>query len=172
VQDAVLRRLIPEDLDFLIEMFLETVSWRDGSPRRSLDEILGEPDLARYVVDWGRDGDAGLVAVLPTGEHLGAAWYRYFTAADPGYGFVAPDVPELGIAVRSEHRGRGIGRTLMLGLLRLATNEGCRAMSLSVEEENRRALGLYEELAFKRVQRVGGSWTMLRSLDPAISAPC
>ncbi len=166
----MLRRLTPRDVDFLIEMFVATLSWRDGSPPRSPEDILGDRDLARYVVDWGRDGDDGIVATFPTGEQVGAAWYRHFTAADHGYGFVGPDVPELGIAVRSDHRGRGIGRALMLSLLRLAADQGCHALSLSVEEENRRALGLYEELGFKRVQRVGDAWTMLRSVGPAISA--
>ena len=167
MNDVVLRRVGPEDTRFLTAMFLETVCWRDGAPRRSLEGILGDPDLARYIEGWGRQGDAGLVGALLTGERVGAAWYRHFTHADHGYGFVAPDVPELGLGVTPEHRGRGIGRALLVGLISLAKSEGCPALSLSVEEDNERAVRLYEDLAFKRVQRVGGAWTMLLTLDRA-----
>ena len=42
------------------------------------------------------------------------AWLRRFTAAEPGYGYVADDVPELSIAVYPEFRRQRVG-TLLLG---------------------------------------------------------
>ena len=43
--------------------------------------------LTRYVDNWGRPGDVAIVA-HETGNRVGAAWMRIFTADEPGYGFV------------------------------------------------------------------------------------
>ena len=145
-------------------MFLETISWRENGPRRSLDEVLATPDLARYVVGWGRAGDAGVIALSNSGERVGAAWYRIFNADDRGYGFVSPDVPELGIATKAEYRGRRLGRRLMESLIRLAMEQNLPGLSLGVEEDNWKALRLYESLGFGRVKRVENAWTMLLTL--------
>lgn len=161
-----LRRLGTPDVPFLNAMFGETVTWRDEAPPRALADILSDPDLARYVAQWGRDGDAGLVALSTSGVRVGAAWSRTFGEAHRGYGFIAEDIPELGIGVVPEHRGEGVGRALMVGLIELARDEGYRALSLSVEIGNVRAERLYEDLGFLRIEKVGGSWTMLMELAP------
>jgi ribosomal protein S18 acetylase RimI-like enzyme len=161
-----LRQLESADVEFLRAMFLETVYWREDAPRRSLDEVLAVPDLARYVVGWGRPGDAGLVAVSEVGVQMGAAWYRLFDETDHGYGFVSPTVPELGIAMSSDYRGQGLGRILMRGLIRLASDEARPGLSLSVEQGNLRAIRLYESLGFSRVGRVQTAWTMLLPIAP------
>jgi hypothetical protein len=44
---------------------------------------------------------------------VGATWYRMYTDACHGYGYVAADVPELSIAVVSSRRHGGIGRRLL-----------------------------------------------------------
>ena len=41
----------------------------------------------RYVENWGRPGDAAVVA-LDEGFPVGAAWYRLFKENAPGYGFI------------------------------------------------------------------------------------
>jgi ribosomal protein S18 acetylase RimI-like enzyme len=145
-------------------MFLEPFSWRDDAPRLTMEQVLAEPELATYVVGWGRPGDAGVVAFTESGERVGAAWYRLFSKEDHGYGFVSSDVPELGIVVVSAYRGRGIGRDLMRALIHVAIDEGRPGLSLSVERGNRRAAALYESLGFRRVGRVEGAVTMLLSL--------
>jgi ribosomal protein S18 acetylase RimI-like enzyme len=172
MNEVKVRRLEPQDVDFLHAMFLETVSWRGNAERRSLKEVLAIPDLAKYVVGWGRPADAGVVAVSESGERLGAAWYRLFPHSDRGYGFVSAAVPEVGIAVLTEHQGRGLGQILMEALVQLAVEQRYPGLSLSVEDDNHRAVRLYESLGFKRVERVQNAWTMLLTLDPTISAPC
>ena len=67
---------------------------------------------------------------------MGAAWLRFLPAADPGYGFVAPDVPELTIGVARDWRGRGVGRALLRALAGQARSAGIRRISLSVERKN------------------------------------
>src|SRR5947209_20301944 len=76
-----------------------------------------DPDLpvARYVNNWGRPGDAGLIA-WENGP-IGAAWYRVFPASSPGFGFVDEQTPELTIAVVPSRRGSGLGGQLMEALL-------------------------------------------------------
>jgi ribosomal protein S18 acetylase RimI-like enzyme len=92
---------------------------------------------------------------------VGAAWYRTYTEANYGYGFVAEDVPELSIAVIASRRHEGIGRRLLIDLIEASVAEGYLAMSLSVAENNP-ARGLYESTGFVPVEKHGRSWTMVR----------
>ncbi len=121
--------------------------------------------MARYLCGWGRHGDSALIAGEDDGP-VGAAWYRLFPEGEPGYGFVATDVPELSIGVAADARGRGIGTLLLDALIADARNGGFPALSLSVEPDNP-AVRLYERAGFSRVPSNGGSWTMLLTLRPA-----
>jgi ribosomal protein S18 acetylase RimI-like enzyme len=151
---AVIRRGGPQDLRFLRDMLHHAYYWRERNPGP-------EPGpVSLYVKGWGRPGDTALVA-LERGFPVGAAWYRLFTAERPGYGFVDARIPELAIAVVPNARGRGIGEQLLRALLEQARRDGYAAVSLSVDPENRRALGLYERLGFDRVREQRGSWTMV-----------
>ena len=157
------RPLEPGDDDFLREMFVETFFWRDG-PQHSLEDVLAIPEAGKYILGWGRPGDAGVVALSDAGEKLGAAWYRLFSTADHGYGFVSHEIPELGIAVMPSYRGRRVGRRVMEDLITLAQGQGRPGLSLSVEDGNSRAARLYESLGFQRVERIGSAWTMVLQL--------
>lgn len=147
------------DLRFLAQMLGCAVQWRPGRTPPDPESVLAEPALAHYLAGWPRAGDHGLIAVGP--EPLGAAWWRQFSAEQPGYGYVAGDVPELAIAVLPEWRGRGIGTGLMEALIASAARQRLRALSLTVALENP-ARGLYERLGFAAVEYVGDAVTMLR----------
>ncbi|MGV8978956.1 MAG: GNAT family N-acetyltransferase [Cellulomonas sp.] len=97
----------------------------------------------------------------PDGAPWGAAWARTFPPDDPGYGYVAEDVPELGMAVLPAWRGRGVGRALLGAVLDQARTLGRPAMSLSVEDGNDVARALYVRRGFRVVGREGSSDTML-----------
>ena len=75
---------------------------------------------------------------------------RQLTADDPGYGYVADGVPELGIAVLAGWRRRGVGRALIRALVADARIRGVRAVSLSVERANH-AAHLYADEGFSVV---------------------
>ena len=79
------------------------------------------------------------------------------THVDPGYGFVADDIPELGTAVVAEWRGRGVGKVL---IERIVARHPI--ISLSVDNDNDRAKVLYERLGFQSVRVEGTATTMLR----------
>jgi pimeloyl-ACP methyl ester carboxylesterase len=124
----------PADADFLADMLVEAVNW---SPRwnQSRESALATPAVAHYVSGWPRDTDLGVVAVTG-GQPVGAAWLRFLAADDPGYGFVAPDVPELTIGVTPLWRGRGVGRALLRAIAGRAREHGIQRISLSVERKN------------------------------------
>lgn len=69
-------------------------------------------------------------------QPIGAAWLRFFAASDPGYGFVAADVPELSIGVAKPWRGQGVGRAWLRAIADQARSAGIREISLSVERQN------------------------------------
>jgi ribosomal protein S18 acetylase RimI-like enzyme len=151
------------DLPFLQAMLYEAATWRPES-QPPVETVLADPHAARYLSGWGRAGDAGVI-----GEEerpVGAAWFRLFSADQPGYGFAAEDVPELSIGVAPAARGRGLGTRLLEALLEIARADGHRAISLSVEPDNP-ARRLYERAGFVRVADDGGAWTMLLELRPS-----
>ena len=120
---------------------------------------MADPRYALYLAGWPRYGDYGLVAEQD--GPVGAAWYRTYTQAEHGYGFVAEDVPELSIAVIASRRQEGIGRRLLIDLVEASVAQGYRAVSLSVAENNP-ARRLYESAGFIPVEKNGHSWTMVR----------
>lgn len=154
------------DPPILVDAVFEAANW-SGEVRFTREEILADPAFSHYVSGWLRPGDFGVVAETHDGAALGAAvgaaWCRAFSADEPGYGFVAEDVPELSIGVLPEYRGRGVGEALLQALMSRARADGLRAISLSVEDGNR-ARSLYERLGFVKVGRNGGSDTLLLNL--------
>jgi ribosomal protein S18 acetylase RimI-like enzyme len=147
------------DERFLGEMLVEAIAWQPGSPSLTVEDALANPHFALYVEGWGQTGDAGVIAE-DDGQLLGACWYRLFTEAKQGYGFIHPAVPELTLGVRREARGHGIGTALLDALASHARTEGHSALSLSVAEDNR-AMHLYDRAGFDPVARDdGNSWTM------------
>ena len=152
----------PSDVAFLGQMLVEAVNWRPDRRRLTLEDVLADPHLARYVHGWGRRGDGGVIAE-EAGGRVGACWYRLFPADEPGYGFVDERTPELGIAVVADRRRRGVGRALLGAALSDAASEGFAAISLSVEPDNPSRL-LYAQFGFVQVGMVEGSWTMRAEL--------
>jgi ribosomal protein S18 acetylase RimI-like enzyme len=154
----------PEDFNFLATMLGEAAVWRPDKPTPTAEQVMADPRYALYLEGWPRQGDYGLVAEQD--GPLGAAWYRTYTEANHGYGFVAEDVPELSIAVIVSRRHEGIGRRLLVELIEAGAAQGHRALSLSVAENNP-ARGLYESSGFVLVERHGHSCTMVRHAAPS-----
>ena len=121
--------------------------------------IVLEPDISRYLRDFGAiEGDDAQVCQLDDGALVGAAWCRRLPADDGGYGYVSADVPELGMAVDEPWRAQGIGRRLLADLL-----DRNPAMSLSVDDENQQAVGLYRSLGFAVQSSADGTTIMYRA---------
>ena len=140
-----------QDVRFLRDMLHHAFYWREGG---STEE---EPTY-RYVYNWGRPGDAGVIA-LDEGFPVGAAWYRLFTDDQPGYGFIDERTPELAIAVVPSRRGRGIGAELLEALLARAREDGHASLTLAVDRGNP-AIRLYERFGFDEARTEGSTVVM------------
>ncbi|GAA1947913.1 GNAT family N-acetyltransferase [Microbacterium deminutum] len=147
---------------FLGDMVVEAANWRRGGARPK-HEVITSSDHSRYVAGWMRPGDAGLVALSPHGEPIGAAWYRMLPRSDPGFAYVGTGVPELIIGVRPIWRAHGVGRALLQGLCDLARANGYARISLSVERDNF-ATTLYRSEGFAVTQSGIGRDTMVKRL--------
>lgn len=157
-----IRPVTDADDGFLKKMMYEAARWNPDWPREPMEEVLDEPILRRYHESWGRPGDGGVIAELGT-EPAGAAWYRLFTEAEPGYGYVDEKTPEISIAVVPLHRRKGIGGTLLRAAMVQAREEGFQTLSLSVAVHNRSRM-MYQRVGFEKVGEEGDSWTMLANL--------
>lgn len=62
----------------------------------------------------------------------------------------------LGLSLRKEVRGLGLGKALMEDLLRWARSEGIRKVTLAVFETNRPAMALYRDFGFAEEGRRKG----------------
>jgi len=145
---VVIRPMQPDDEPFLWDMGWEAAAMYAELYARGREGFMDIPRVRLYHDDMGRPGDAGVVAVTTGGARPGAAWYRLFSAEEPGFGFIAVDVPELAMGVVAEARGRGIGGALLDALLALAREQGFRALSLAVDRQNP-ARRLYERKGFR-----------------------
>ena len=126
----IIREIKPSEYSFLKEMLYQAIFVADKEvvlPR----EIIEQPALIKYIRDFGQDGDFCLVAEQ-YGKLLGAIWIRLIN----GYGFVDSETPELSMAVLKEHRGKGIGKQLLVTMIEGLRNNRFRRISLSVDKEN------------------------------------
>lgn len=144
------RLVVADDVEFLWEM----VFWAahvDEDDGVAMDDMRRDPDLVGHVIDWGRDGDLGVVAELGD-EPVGAAWLRLFVPGVSDYSaFVDDHTPELVAAVAPAHLGSGIGSALLTALLRRADQVFDQTV-LSVRTGNP-AARLYERFGFREVER-------------------
>jgi GNAT superfamily N-acetyltransferase len=131
----VVRLATAVDAPFMAGMLVEAANWSADWKKKSRRRVLSAPVTAHYIAGWPRGTDLGVIAQAD-GAPVGAAWLRFLPAADPGYGYVAPDIPELTIGVAGAWRGRGVGRALLRALAGQARSAGIRRISLSVERRN------------------------------------
>ncbi len=141
--DYQIRVLTAEDEAIVWEMLAY------AAQQPSIDSVRELPFLARYAANWGRTGDLGYVATLEDDTAIGAAWLRLWVGDDRGFGYVSHEIPELGLAVSPDYRGRGIGTQLLTQVLIMA-QEKFPAVSLSVRSDNP-VTRLYERSGFVKV---------------------
>ena len=157
-----IRPLTKTDEPLLWEMLYQAIYVPESSKRPPRD-IVYEPELAKYVQNWGCPGDIGWAALNKAKQPIGAAWLRLLTGDNKGYGYIDDKTPELSIAVLPAYRGKGIGTSLLSRLL-IETQSHFASISLSASPDNP-ALWLYRRLGFEVVGENDGSLTMKISLE-------
>lgn len=133
----------PDDESFVRTLLVETLT--EQLAAWSWPECLRQPMLeTQYQVrrqGFRSSGDSSII-VLDGDKPVG--WYVTVESAD--------EVRLVNIMVLAQHRGQGIGSTVLHKLL-AASNAAGKPLRLAVASNNGRALQLYERLGF---QRIGG----------------
>ena len=151
------RALLPSDEPFLWDMLYLALYVPEGKPPFPR-VILNDPDIACYVLDWGRPGDWGLLA-CDGATPVGAIWLRQWSGDEKGYGYVSPLIPELSIALQPTYRNLGFGKHMLETVISMARGR-YPGLSLSVVESSP-ARRLYECLGFRKVGQIMDSPIML-----------
>ncbi len=115
---------------------------------RVREALFGAQNVAECVLAW--DG------AQPRGFAL---YYFNFSTFLARPGLYLED-----LYVRPEHRGQGIGETLLKHLAQLAVRRGCGRMEWAVLNWNRRAIEFYERLGAVGVKE----WTVYRMSGEAL----
>jgi len=142
----------------LEELLLEAVNWSAEGTLVTLDDLRANDTLVRYVDDWPRDDDAGVIAE-EADRVVGAAWFRRFSQDRPGFGFIDELTPEVSVAIAPGWRGKGAGSQLLDALIEIGRERGFEGLSLSVDSRNQ-AVHLYRRLGFVVDRDEDGSYTM------------
>jgi ribosomal protein S18 acetylase RimI-like enzyme len=141
------RVVSPGDAPALAELFSD-IDETFFRPHQFTEQQASE--IANHV---GRD----IYAILLDGERPVA--YGMLRGWDEGY-----ETPSLGIAVRSDSQGRGLGRLMMTHLHAEAARHGAKRVRLRVHPDNYRARRLYETLWYEYAGEDRGELVMLVAL--------
>src|SRR4051812_26329922 len=114
--DYIIRPLTQADQQILWDMLYQALKTSETAPSR---DVLQQPEYARYVEGWGREGDTGFVVLdKRSGEVLGAVWYRMPETHATGLATAGESIPELAFAVKPGERKRGLGAALLTQLVK------------------------------------------------------
>ncbi|MDY2777765.1 MAG: GNAT family N-acetyltransferase [Collinsella sp.] len=149
----------------LLDSFLYEALFVAPGERQPSRSVLAVPELRAYVSDFGARREDRAVCAEVGGAVVGIAWMRRFK----GFGFVDDQTPELAISVLPDHRGKGVGRSLIRALLLRAIDIGAPAISLSVHRANP-AMRLYERFGFFEVGGDGIESVMVLPLSHSKAA--
>ncbi len=142
----IIRSVVKDDEPFLWQM-LYYAAHMDEDGETSFLAAKNNPDLIKYVEDWGRKTDTGFIALDPhSQQQIGAAWVRLLVGKDKTISYIDELTPELAIAILPEYIGKGVG-TLLLTRVLEAAKEMYPAVVLSVRSTNP-AKRLYERMGF------------------------
>ena len=150
---------IPQILEIEREAF--SLAWSEGAYRRELRWNR----LARYLVMRERrePGAEWRAPENPVEERIGSRilglWRRTPPQSPPstsvigyaGQWLMVDEAHLITIAVRKEHRRRGLGEALLIAAIDQAVETGARVMTLEVRLSNYSAQAMYEKFSFRKV---------------------
>ena len=151
-----------EEYEFSNEMLYEALFVLPGQPKFPR-EIIEDPSIKKNIENWNqKEGDLAIVC-LDGEELIGAIWGRKFSEDNKGYGFIDAETPEIGMAIKQEYRGKGLGSNLIKLIIDKYIEMGVGQLSLNVNTLNP-AKRLYERIGFMKVSEESGAAIMARQL--------
>jgi ribosomal protein S18 acetylase RimI-like enzyme len=146
----VVRRATPADLTRIGRLGALLVSEHyDFDPQRFLAARPGTPvGYASFISTQLEDPDVAVLVADDSGAVIGYAY-----AAAEGYDYMALRGPAgvlHDIIVDPEHRGRGVGRSLLEAALEFFRSRGAPRVVLSTAERNEAAQRLFASAGFRR----------------------
>lgn len=159
--EVKIRGIASQEVIFLADFLYEAIFIPEGMAKPGR-EILRIPEIARYIIDFGRENDHCLVAESDS-RLLAAVWTRVFSHSAKGFGYIDERTPELSMSVLPEYRNKGIGTRLLREMICKLQILGYEQVSLSVDLDNYACM-LYQKFGFTTVTVTDGSATMVRRL--------
>lgn len=167
--ELIVRRGEPRDLENIQRMYARLVArmdrdgwkiWSDRYPRDAVPEDLA---LGRYylLVDLSASAESpsedtsAPVPAVPSSGALAGGFALLSQGCDEGAPpWEDPDAParylyRFGVAV--EYGGRGVGKLSLERIEELCRSQGAKYLRLFVAYENAPAIGLYEQMGYRRV---------------------
>lgn len=145
-----------EDVSTLLGLIQELADYE-----KLADEVVATPALLAEAL-FGERAVAEAVLAEWEGEVVGfALWFRNFSTFVGRPGLYLED-----LFVRESHRGRGIGKALLLHLAAIARERGYGRMEWSVLDWNRPAIDFYRSLGALPMDE----WTVFRLDRQALEA--
>ncbi len=155
----IIREINKSEYPFLEEMLYQAIFIPEGQEKLPR-EIIFQPELSRYFLDFGKSKDFCLVAINNE-ELIGAIWIRLFNAKEQGYGYVNDETPELSMAVKEEYRRKGIGKLLFDSMFGYLKKQNFNQISLSVDKQNF-AYNFYKKKGFVEFTSTSKTAIMIR----------
>ena len=155
-----IREVEAGDQPILWDLLYEALWDPPTSPRRP-KSVLSNPHIAAYVQDWGSNAtDLGFLAISHEGSVAGGILSRLLLPPLEGGAFYDARTPQLGIAVFPPFQGQGIGTSLFIRYLAVASIRFPR-VSLGVHPENHVAIRLYAKFGFTQFATGNGGYLSL-----------
>ena len=149
-----IRTAIADDAPLVLAFIRELAAYE-----RLSDEVIAtEDDLRRTL--FGEPAHAGCRIAEIDGRPAGFALFFFSYSTFLG----RPGLYLEDLFVRPEFRGRGVGRTVLSDLARIAVERGCGRMEWSVLDWNEPAIGFYRRLGATAMDE----WTTYRLSDDAL----
>ena len=151
-------------MDYTPEFELREATESDRTYLRRLNylaDVFGDEDgdvghseregAEAYVGQWDPDRESGIVAFDQFDVPAGGVWLRYWQSPDDGHANLAPNIPEIAIAVENRYAGNQLGVRLLQAAIELAKSQGAPKVALWVDPDNDRARHRYEKFGFTNV---------------------
>lgn len=154
--DVTIRQATAEDVPLIMHLIRELAAYE----KLAHEVVTTEAQLRANL--FGARPQAECVIAEDAGEAAGfALFFHNFSTFLGRHGLYLED-----LFVLPAHRGRGIGRALLVYLARLAIERGCGRFEWSVLDWNESAKGFYRSLGAHHIE----AWQIFRLTGDALQA--